>query len=73
MREAFFKLTEDPTEDKFKAFYQMVKNVKINMSGMVDLLFSYPDSYMEHIPDLLNQSQFLKEITQGDKTDKLYM
>lgn len=73
IREAFFKLTEEPTEEKFKEFYQLVKNVKINMSGMVDLLFSHPDSYMEHIPDLLNQSQFLKEITQGDKTDKLYM
>jgi AAA+ superfamily predicted ATPase len=72
IREAFNKLTNDPTDEKFKAFYQQIKNVKINMSGMIDFMFFYPENYMEHIQELLNQSQLLKEITQGDKVEKLY-
>lgn len=70
---AFFELTENPTEEKYKMFAKGINNVRINMSGIIDFLFRFPVNYIEHLPELLQQSQILKEISQGDKVEKLYL
>lgn len=68
---AFYDLTGTKDKEKFTEFYRMIKNVKISMSGIIDFLFRYPDTYMANISELLDQTQILHEIV-NDKTDKLY-
>jgi len=73
IKQAFFELTEDATDEKYKVFNKGIHNVRINMSGIIDFLFRFPVDYVTHLPELLQQSQILKEISQGDKVEKLYL
>jgi adenylate kinase family enzyme len=68
---AFKDLTGNADAAVFEEFYRRIKNTRINMSGIVDLLFRHPEDYMSHIDELLNSTQFLQEII-NDKTDKMY-
>jgi hypothetical protein len=68
---AFRDITETEDQDKFNAFYKHIKNVRINMSAIIDYLFRYPTLYLENIQELLSQTQLRHEIV-NDKTDKMY-
>lgn len=74
---AFYSITEqDPTNDiaktNFAKFYEVIKSMRIAMSGIIDFLFRYPIDYMEHIDiELIKQTHYLHEIT-SEKTEKLY-
>lgn len=68
---AFKDLTGDTSESGFNKFYQKIKGVRIPMSGIVDLLFRYPDNYIEHIDELLEQTQIIQELV-NDKSEKMY-
>ena len=72
--EAAFMDLVDPslaTKEMFDAFYNKIKKVRINMSGLVDYLFRYPTGFMESIAELLEGVQVLQEIV-NDKSDKMY-
>lgn len=72
IQELFNLLIEDASDAKFKDFYDKVKHCKITMAGYVDYLFKHDTNYMDHIDDLLDQTNLLIDIA-NDKTDKLYL
>jgi chaperone BCS1 len=72
--EAAFMDLVDPSfakKEVFEEFYNKIKKVRINMSGLVDYLFRYPTGFMDSIAELLEGVQVLQEIV-NDKSDKLY-
>lgn len=78
IEEAFYAVTEqDPnnvqSQSNFTKFYEVIKSMRISMSGIIDYLFRNPIEYMEHIDtELIQQNHYLQEMT-TEKTDKLYM
>lgn len=72
VKEAFHDITNVMDDKAFASFYQKIKCVRINMSSVVDFLFRYSSTYMDHIDKLLAQNQIRQEMT-SDKTDKMYM
>jgi hypothetical protein len=63
----------DMTDGKnFTDFYDHIKHVNINMSGIIDYLFRHPDDYLDNIEQLLNHTKCLNDITY-DKLDKMYV
>lgn len=69
---AFNDLTETTDEAQFNIFYKAIKSSSISMSGIVDFLFRYPTTYMDHVSELLEQTNIYKDIV-NDKSDKIYM
>lgn len=59
------------SESEFETFYEAIRNVKISMSGLIDYLFRNPDSALENVGQLLEQTQLFHEIV-NDKSDKMY-
>jgi chaperone BCS1 len=75
---AYYALTEqdindEQTKNNFNKFYEIIKSMRISMSGIIDYLFRNPVDYMDHIDsELIQQHHYLQEIT-TEKTDKLYI
>ena len=69
--EAFYKLTELNSKDKFDEFYDLIKSSKIPMSGIIDYLFRHTHDYIESIEELIYQTNMYNLIV-NDNTDKLY-
>lgn len=66
IRAAYDALEDNPTEEDFAAFYDRIREYKINMSGIVDYLFRGD----RNIEDLIAQT---KELTRESNADKLFM
>jgi chaperone BCS1 len=77
IEEAFYAITEQDSNDaqskmNFNKFYEVIKSMRISMSGIIDYLFRNPTEYMEHIDkELIQQNHYLQEMT-SEKIDKLY-
>jgi len=68
---AFMDITDNPTEEKFNLFYKNIKNIRINMSAIIDFLFRYSSDYLENVEELISQTQLVHEIM-NDKSEKMY-
>lgn len=73
IREAFKCLITDD-ESTFRTFYDNIKHLKLSMSALIDYLFSHQDDYLDekNIEDLVQQQQFIQDITKEDAGSKLY-
>ena len=66
IRAAYDALEDNPSDEDFNAFYDKIREYKINMSGIVDYLFRGD----RNINDLITQT---KELTRESNADKLFL
>lgn len=72
VKEAFRDITECTDDAKFRAFHKKLQGLRVNMSSIVDFLFRYSENYMDHIDELLSQTQLRMEMV-NDKTEKMFI
>lgn len=75
IREAFRDITGVNDEAQFRAFHDIIKGHRINMSSIVDYLFrnSTGCSYTNNIDELIAQTKIREDMTHGDKQERLYL
>ncbi len=71
IKNAFFELVKEPTQELFNDFYKAIKTFKLPMSCIVDHLFRNETDYLQNIDELISQHNLLNEII-DDKTEKMY-
>lgn len=72
IKEAFKDITSIEDDAVFTEFYKKIKNLRVTMSCLVDFLFRFPNNFMEHIGELVTQTQIRADIA-NDKTEKMYV
>lgn len=73
IKDAFKCLIKDD-DDTFNLFYENIRNLKLSMSAIIDYLFTHQDDFLDdkNIDELVQQHQFIQEITKEDNSTKLY-
>jgi chaperone BCS1 len=64
IKNAFMSIVGD---GDFNEFYKLL-NGKISMAAIIDYLFRYPDSYLEKVDELNEQTKLLETINNGNAT-----
>jgi hypothetical protein len=55
----------------FDEFYQKIKKIKVCMAGIKDYLISYPDDYMDHIEELVQDTK--ERNPANENADKMFI
>jgi predicted nucleic acid-binding Zn-ribbon protein len=73
IKEAFLELVDEEykIEEEFEKFWDKIKGKEINMSGIINYLFTNSSNFNENINELLEQNENIKKIT-TDKLNKFY-
>lgn len=69
--DCFKSLVENVDENEFQTFYDKIKTIKFNMSGLVDYLFRHFDNYLENLDEFIEHNKIMNELI-NDQSMKIY-